>query len=131
MKRYRHPVYRGDVERFLAGCQERQKGDVYMADGENPFCGDSLRIAYCLRDGRIREICYDGYACSLCVASAECTLELVKGRSREEALGLTAERILAALGGLRVGKSRMKCVELALDVLRRSLETQKITGMSL
>lgn len=120
MKRYRHPAYRGDVEGFFKECQEQQKGTAYMADGENPFCGDSLRIAYSLRDGRIQEIYYDGYGCSLCVASAECLLELVKGRKREEALGMDTERILAALG-VQVGKSRMKCVELPLTVLRRGL----------
>ncbi len=91
-----------------------------MADGENPFCGNSLRIAYSLRDSRIQEVYYDGYGCSLCVASVECLLELVKGRKREEALGIDAERILTALS-VKVGKSRMKCVELLLIVLRRGL----------
>lgn len=118
MKRYRHPVHRGDVEEFSRSCRQRQAGEVWISEGDNPFCGDSLRIAYCLRDGRIEEVCYDGYGCSLCIASAECVLDLIKGREQEDAFRVTTEMILAALGDVKVGKSRMKCVELALTVLR-------------
>ena len=122
MRRYRAPAYREKTDAFRQK-HENNTGKLLQASGDNPLCGDSLEISVWLDDtNTIRDIRYDGYGCSLCIASAECLLEQVSGKTANEALALDAQNIIAGLGGITVGRSRMRCVELSAQVLRRALE---------
>lgn len=123
MRRYRSPVCRADVERFIRQ-YEPAGGQVVTASGENPFCGDSLRMAAWLKpDGEIGDICYEGYGCSLCIASAEFLLEQMKTRKRSDGRLLNTAEILQGLGQIQVGRSRIHCVELPLHTLQKMLDT--------
>ena len=121
MRRYRHRDYQADVEDFCRRHGSERAAELVTASGENPFCGDSLSIALSVADGVIRDACYDGYGCSLCIASAEALLESIIGKPVQEAVSADAENLVRALGGIKVGKSRMKCVELPLTVMRRAV----------
>ena len=124
MRRYRTPAYREKTDVF---CQKHAEegGKLLQAAGDNPLCGDSLQISAWLdEDGIIRDIRYDGYGCSLCIASAEYLLEQATGRNAAEALALNAQDIISGLGNITVGRSRMRCVELSVQVLQRALEQQ-------
>jgi len=76
-------------------------------------------------DGVIGDACYDGYGCSLCIASAEALLEQAIHRPAAEVLSLEAPEILSGLGGITVGRTRMKCVELPIQTLKKALQTNE------
>lgn len=122
MRRYRAPAYREKTDVFRQK-HENDTGKLLHASGDNPLCGDSLEISAWLDDDNtILDVRYDGYGCSLCIASAECLLEQVTGKNANEALELDAQSIITGLGGITVGRSRMRCVELSVQVLHRALE---------
>ena len=121
MRRYRAPAYKGDIEAF---CQKYAQfgGRVVEASGENPLCGDSIQMAvWVTEDGSLGDVCYDGYGCSLCIASAESLLEQAIGRNYADAREMTASDILTGLDGIAVGRTRMKCVELSLQTLKKAI----------
>ncbi|MBP3701890.1 MAG: iron-sulfur cluster assembly scaffold protein [Lachnospiraceae bacterium] len=116
MRRYRHPRYRVDVDAFRQNTEGSER--CLWAEDENPFCGDSLRMAVCVsEEGRIVNAGYDGYGCSLCIASAEWLLDTVVGGTIQEAQK-TYEEILHGLGDVQVSRNRKKCVELSQHLIR-------------
>lgn len=124
MKRYRHPAYRREIGQFSEEYARRTDGVFQWAAAENPFCGDSLRVGVWLtgeNQDTIADVCYDGYGCSLCVASAEVLLENVKGKTIARADGTDAAEIMEKLGGISVGRTRKACVQLPVKALRRAL----------
>lgn len=119
-----NPCYRGDVDERIRLWRDIQGRTTVYAEGDNPFCGDQLRMVALLASddtGRVvfEDVCYEGYACSLCLASTETLIELIKGHAVEEALRITATDILTALGGIEVRRTRLRCVELCLSVLHQ------------
>ena len=58
-------------------------------DGVNPSCGDSISLQLRIRDGVIEDGSFVGYGCAVSQASADMMLDLVIGKSREEALHLS------------------------------------------
>ena len=124
IKRYRNPVYRGDVSGFFQEYSDMPGIKVVSAFGDNSLCGDTLRIAVSISDscsGTIEEACYEGYGCSLCIASAEVLLESLKGKSVDASLAISVDELLASLGGIVVGRPRIKCIELPITVLKKAM----------
>jgi len=125
MKRYRSPAYKGETAAF---CEKYAGtgGKVAEFAGDNPLCGDSIQMAvWVTEDGVIGDACYDGYGCSLCIASAEALLEQAIHRPAAEVLSLGTPEVLAGLGGITVGRTRMKCVELSIQTLKKALQTNE------
>ncbi len=107
------------------------------AEGNNPLCGDRLRVDVDVQDGRIHDIRFDGSGCAISTASASLMTEAVKGRSRAEAGQLFAavHRMLtgapdaapaelgklAALAGVREFPARVKCASLCWHTLNAAL----------
>lgn len=114
MERYRRPRCKG-FEGAYDGA----------ASGDNPFCGDALEVRVDLerRAGglAVARASFDGYACSLCAASADVLMERVEGMRVSEAEALAFEDVLGLWEGLEVGRTRRGCVELPLVVLKRAL----------
>lgn len=114
MERYRRPRCKG-FEGAYDGA----------ASGDNPFCGDALEVRVALerRAGglAVARASFDGYACSLCAASADVLMERVEGMSTEEAAGLTGGDVLRWWGGLEVGRTRKGCVDLPVSVFKGAL----------
>ena len=97
--------------------------DVLRAHGDNPFCGDALDIWVRLSPaGTIKDVRFDGYACSLCTAAAEALLDAVGGLPVEKARALSYDDLLELLGRPTVGRTRSGCVRLPLTLLARTLE---------
>lgn len=66
----------------------------------NPVCGDILMLAVRTEDGRIAEARFKTQGCVAAIASSSALTEMLKGRSRSDARGITPEKISEALGGL-------------------------------
>jgi len=115
------------------------------AEGYNPLCGDRCTVFIDYEGDRIREIGFEGSGCAISRASASMMTQMLKGKTREEAVKLfeefhdlvTGKEDLAAhaedLGKLKVfaGVSkfpaRVKCATLAWHTLQSALEGQKET----
>ncbi|MEX0332726.1 MAG: Fe-S cluster assembly sulfur transfer protein SufU [Puniceicoccaceae bacterium] len=117
-------------------------GATHMADGLNPLCGDELKIALQLEEGRIAALRFEGQGCAISKASASMMSEAVDGKSVEEArqiadkvlgafqpggteLVLEEDGEIAALLGVRKFPARIKCATLAWHALVCALEGKR------
>lgn len=57
--------------------------------GVNPSCGDDITLQLTIEDGVIREGAYSGNGCAISQASADMMLDLVIGKTPDEAKRLT------------------------------------------
>jgi nitrogen fixation NifU-like protein len=102
----------------------RNVGEVDSPDGVgevgNPVCGDMMKISIRVRDGRIEDVKFKTLGCGAAVATSSITTEMAKGKTVEEALAITRDRVAEELGGLPPNK--MHCSNLAADGLRKAIE---------
>lgn len=82
-------------------------------DGKNPLCGDEI-ILHLLMDGDgVREVCWSGHGCSICMASSSMLTEAVRGRSLAY-----AQDMIQAIIQMMHGKGISATVEMGdLEVL--------------
>lgn len=118
--------------------QGRLEQPSHVASGENPLCGDSLRL-YLQLDARgvIRDARVEASGCAISTASASLLAAHLPGRSRQQALALfeavhgvltgadwpaaAAPGELQALALVRRFPLRVKCASLSWHVLRQAL----------
>lgn len=100
----------------------RHAGDLPDADAvvltENPACGDVLELALKQQGGRLVAR-FKAKGCVPAMACGSALTELVAGRSRDEALSLTAEAVAQAVGSLPPGSRH--AAELAIEALHAAL----------
>jgi nitrogen fixation NifU-like protein len=87
----------------------------------DPNCGDALTLFIKVRDHRIHEISYLIYGCCASIATSSMTTVLAKGKTLDEALKITEEDIVHALGGLP--ESKVHCSNLGVGALRSAIHT--------
>lgn len=82
----------------------RNAGDLSNATATvevtNPVCGDVLRLAVRLENGRIAAARFKTQGCVASIASSSALTELLVGKSAVEAGRITPQQISEALGGL-------------------------------
>ena len=109
----------------------------HRAEGNNPLCGDQLRIYVDVEHDIIRDLRFEGTGCAISTASASLMSEAVKGKTRAEAAALfgAVHRMLtgtgsagaaelgklAALAGVREFPARVKCASLCWHTLNAAL----------
>ncbi len=124
---YRSPRNRGSLDQPSA-----------TSEGDNPLCGDEVRIDLDIRGGRIFDVRFAGRGCSISQASASMMTEAIKGLSLVEVESLFemfkgmmygADEVdvealgdLEALQGVRKFPVRVKCATLAWNTLQEALE---------
>lgn len=109
------------------------------ADGNNPLCGDEVKVLVKLEDDGITEIKFAGQGCAISKASASIMTEALMGKSVEEAkllsnrvlgsltgkgteLQLETDGDIASLYGVRKFPARLKCATLAWHAFEAALE---------
>ena len=109
------------VEFFM---HPRNVGRLDPADGVgevgNPRCGDVMKIYIQVRDNRIDDIRFETFGCAAAIATSSMITEMVKGKTLEEALEVSNEDVLDALGGLPPEK--IHCSLLAEEGIRAAVE---------
>ena len=117
-------------------------------EGVNPSCGDDITLQLRVKDGVIEDAGFIGTGCAISQASASLMIDLVKGRTVEDArrlIGLYFDMIkgkitpgqlddledAAALQGIAHVPARVKCAVLAWHTLEEALDgegkTDKVT----
>lgn len=105
---FEHPRNVGDLENATASAQV-----------ENPACGDVMKLALRLVDGRITEIRYRAKGCVPAIACGSILTEMIEGKTVEEARRLRRVELVMRLGGLPTPS--LHASHLAIDVLAKAL----------
>jgi nitrogen fixation protein NifU and related proteins len=106
----------------------RNVGELTDADAEarieHPVCGDIMKLAIKVSDGRIAEVRYRTRGCVASIAAGSCLTEMIAGKSLQEAASLQREQLVDELGGL--SNASMHASHLALDTLQQVLAKLKV-----
>lgn len=92
----------------------------------SPDCGDMVRmwIKYKEKDGRkvIDKASFQSFGCQTAIAVASIATELIRGKTKEEALTLSADELSKPLGPLPPMK--IHCGQMVEGALRAALEAE-------
>lgn len=113
------------------------------ADGNNPLCGDALRVYVEMEDDKVKDVAFKGSGCAISKASASMMTQTVKGKTKEEAEILfdefhkmvtgeldieTGENHLGKLkifAGVLEFPARVKCASLSWHTLHAALSGEE------
>lgn len=113
-----------------------------VLEGVNPNCGDDIWLKLKVEDGRITDGAFVGDGCAISQASADMMLDLIIGKSEEEAMKL-AEIFLRMIKGEVTDEemdqleeasvlkdishmpARVKCAVLGWHTMEEMLKTEK------
>lgn len=114
-----------------------------MADGNNPLCGDALRVYLTMDNDKVKDVAFKGSGCAISKASASMMTQAVKGKTKEEADTLfkefremvtgemdaeTEENSLGKLkifAGVREFPARVKCASLSWHTVHAALSGEE------
>ncbi len=75
-----HPAHKHDLE-----------NPTMVLNGVNPSCGDDINLQLKITDGVIEEAAFNGSGCAISQASADMMIDLIVGKSQEEALEIASD----------------------------------------
>jgi nitrogen fixation NifU-like protein len=83
--------------------------------GHNPNCGDDIVLQVKMKDGVIQDLAYTGSGCAISQASTAMMIELVSGRTADEALRLV-HLFLDMIRGKITDESQLEELEAAVSL---------------
>jgi len=86
----------------------------------NPACGDMMRLYLKIEDGKVVDAKFKTFGCGAAIASSSMLTEMIKGKTLEEAMKLTNQEVVDALGGLPPVK--IHCSVMAEEALKAAME---------
>lgn len=114
-------------------------GATHAAEGDNPLCGDAIRVEVAMRGDRLEAVAFTGDSCAIATASASLMCERLAGQPADAARlladamnGLCSTGVaedartlgdLMAFAEVHRHPVRVSCALLAWRVLRRALGT--------
>ena len=102
----------------------RNVGEIADADGVgevgNAKCGDIMKMYLKIKDNRIEDVKFETFGCGSAIASSSIATEMIKGRTLEDALALTNQEVVDALGGLPAHK--LHCSVLAEEAVKSAIQ---------
>ena len=101
----------------------RNVGEIKDADGigevGNAKCGDIMRVYIKVKGDIIEDVKFMTFGCGSAIATSSMATELIKGKPIEEALELTNQAVVEALGGLPAYK--LHCSVLAEEAVKAAI----------
>jgi NifU-like protein involved in Fe-S cluster formation len=121
------------IEAALA--DPRNMGEMPDADSigtvGNADCGEMLRLWVKFKEDKGRRVIdkatFQSFGCETAIAVASLATELIRGKTREEALALKSEELSGELGPLPPMK--IHCAQLVEGALRSALDPSKATAV--
>lgn len=108
------------IDHFL---NPRNIGEIEDADGQakvgDPQCGDYIKVWLKIEANRIIDYKYKVFGCGGAIATTSAVSELAIGKSLNEAIDLTDDDVIKALGGIPENKAH--CSLLGIQGLRTAL----------
>lgn len=109
------------IEHFMS---PRNAGSMPDADGEGSMgdakCGDTLNIYIKVRDGIIEDVSFLVFGCTASIATSSMTTVLAKGKTLEEAMKISEQDVIDALGGLP--EEKKQCSNLGVSALKNAIQ---------
>lgn len=100
------------------------QGEIDKPDFEatllNPLCGDEVKLQLKVKKEIIEKARFSGNGCALSQVSASLLAEYVEGKTLTEAKNFDSKALLNLLG-INPTPSRLKCVLLSRETLKKSL----------
>jgi NifU-like protein len=108
-------------EHFL---HPRNVGEIPAPDLDatvgNITCGDALRLMVKLdKAGRIAEAKFQTFGCASAIASSDALIDIIKGKTLDEAARITNDDIAQYLGGLP--EAKMHCSVMGMEALQKAI----------
>ncbi len=118
MKHFKKPENMGELKEYSG------KGDV-----GNPACGDMMSVWIKVEKDKndvevVKDIKFKTFGCVAAIATSSVLTTLVKGKTLEEAAGISKDDIAKSLDGLPPIK--LHCSVLAVDALKKAIEDYKV-----
>ncbi|MGI8555596.1 MAG: Fe-S cluster assembly sulfur transfer protein SufU [Pyrinomonadaceae bacterium] len=113
------------------------------ADGNNPLCGDALRVYVEMENDCVKDVSFKGSGCAISKASASMMTQAVKGKTKDEADVLFKEFRQMVMGemdenaeenhlgklkifaGVREFPARVKCASLSRHTIYAALHDEE------
>ena len=109
------------IDRFT---NPRNTGMIKNADGVgtvgNPTCGDIMKIYLKIEDEKIIDAKFKTFGCAAAISSSDVAMDLIKGKTVEEALKVTNRDVMEKLGELPPQK--IHCSILAQEAIQAAVE---------
>ena len=109
------------IDRFT---NPRNTGMIKNADGVgtvgNPTCGDIMKIYLKVENETIVDAKFKTFGCAAAISSSDVAMDLIKGKTIEEALKVTNKDVLNELGELPAVK--IHCSILAQEGIQAAVE---------
>lgn len=87
----------------------------------NATCGDIMKIFLKIDEHDvIQDVSFQTFGCTAAIATSSVATEMVKGKTIDEALKLTNQQVVDALGGLPAQK--LHCSVLAEEAIKEAIE---------
>ncbi|MDD3065586.1 MAG: Fe-S cluster assembly scaffold protein NifU [Endomicrobiaceae bacterium] len=105
----------------------RNVGEIKDASGVgevgNPVCGDMMKFYIKVENNKIVDVKFKTFGCGAAIAVSSMVSEMALGKTIEEVLEITNEKVAQELGGLPPNK--MHCSNLGADALHKAIEDYK------
>ena len=108
MKRFQKPKNAGDLRSFNG-----------VGTAGDPSCSDVVKLKISFSNGRIKNARFKVFGCPGAVSATDVFIDLIKGKTIEEALCIKDVDIARALGGLPVDS--MHCTHLPIEAFQKAL----------
>lgn len=86
-------------------------------------CGDTMKIYLKLEDGRIKDAKIQVLGCPGAIASAMAAIELIRGKTMEEAMAITDRDIFRMLD--EIPDQKQHCIRLTNKTIKKAIEEYK------
>ena len=60
----------------------------HLIHNASESCIDDIKVQMLMEEGRVKDVRFDGVGCTICFASTSIMSDLIKGKSKEEALDI-------------------------------------------
>ena len=112
------------LERFK---NPKHMGKIRNVDGVgeagNIVCGDVMRVFIKVKNNKIIDAKFETLGCPAAIATSDMLCELAIGKTLDEALNITSEDIVDALG--KIPPIKFHCSVLGMQTLQKAIEDYK------
>lgn len=98
------------------------EADGYACIGD-PGCGDEMKLWIAVRDDRIERIAFKSYGCPGAISTSSMLTVLAEGRTLDEALAITDDDVVGALGG--IPENKQHCSLLGVKALHAAIASSR------